>query len=77
MKSISHDTISALLRNAEKWAVANPGREYRKILMIEGGEYSLVSDRMFDETCLPSQWVGEVFAVKEAGEPVYSSFNES
>jgi len=67
--------ISSFLNRAEKWAVANPGRTYRKTVIRDNGSLSLVSRTIYEEMCIESEYVGEVFAVKEPGKQVYSSFS--
>lgn len=66
--------VRSFLSRAEKWAIANPGQEYRKTLIEEDGVLCLVSRGMYEETCVESQYRGEIFAIKEKGSAVYSSF---
>ncbi len=67
--------INAAIKRAERWAIQNPGQSYRKIVIRENGSYSLVSGAFFDEACSSSDWVGELFAIKEPRSAVYSAFN--
>jgi len=66
--------ISCFLNRAEKWAIANPGQEFRKTVVRDNGYFSLISRWMYEETCLESEYEGEIFAIKEPGKAVYSSF---
>ena len=67
--------ISAALKRAEHWAIQNPGQSYRRIVIRENGSYSLVTGAFFDEACSSSDWIGELFAIKEPRTAVYSVFN--
>lgn len=67
--------IGRMLRNAERWAIANPGREYRRTVVKDDGQLAVVSRTFYEEACSESEYVGELFAVKTPGEAVYSSFN--
>lgn len=66
--------IASFLTRAEKWAIAHPGQEYRKTVIDDEGSLSLVPRWLYEETCLESEYRGEVFAIKENGKAVYSSF---
>lgn len=65
--------LSAIKARAERWAIANPGREFRKTIIHDQGSLSLVSRWFYEEACSESDYYGEVFAIKEPGRPVYSS----
>lgn len=71
---------AVLVARAERWAEANPGREYRKTVIWDDQDrltLSTVSRWFYEEACMESDYFGEVFALKEAGKPVYSSLEVS
>ena len=72
----TENQIGNMLKRAEMWAIANPGREYRKTVIRDEGGLSLVSRWFYEEACSESDYVGEVFAIKESGSAVYSSFEQ-
>lgn len=75
-QNIDYKWIGARLRHAEKWAIANPGKEYRKTVIHERwNDMEIVSRWMYEENYLESEYVGELFAIKENGKAVYSSFS--
>ncbi len=74
-KRITSKEIGNLLARAERWAIANPGQEYRKTVVDDEGGIALVSRWFYEEACSESEWIGEVFAIKEPGRAVYSSFD--
>ena len=70
------ETINYFLKRAEKWALSNPGQEFRKTVVRDSddGSFTLVSRWYYEEACMESDYAGEVFAIKEPGRGVYSSF---
>lgn len=69
----AHPRIARIIARAERWAESNPGREYRKTLVRDDGDVAVVDRWFYEEACLESEYIGEVFAIKEPGRAVYSS----
>ena len=67
--------IRAFLKDAEKSALKSPGVSYRRIVVRENLTLCLVHPQSVDGFFMPSEIVGEIFAVKDKGSAVYSSFN--
>lgn len=71
--------IERIKARARAWAEAHPGEEYRKTVIREDAEapaaFAVVSRWFYEEACLERDYVGEVFALKEAGRPAYVSFD--
>lgn len=77
MSARRKEAIARFIARAEKWALAHPGEEYRKTIVTDDVDgFCAVSRWFYEEACLESEYVGEVFAIKEPGKPVYSSFDE-
>lgn len=66
--------IKAFLKRAEKWALANPGQSFRRTVIFDNGALSMVTRAMYEETCIESEYRGEIFAIKEPRKVVYSNF---
>ena len=71
--------IDRIKARARKWAEAHPGEEYRKTVIRDDPEASaglcVVPRWFYEETCEERDYVGEVFAIKEAGRACSVSFD--
>ena len=78
MENKNRIQIGKFLERARTWALANPGKEYRKTVIWDDCDgLCLVNRWYYEEACLESEWVAEIFAIKEPGQAVYSSVDYS
>lgn len=73
MSAATKAQCAALIEKAKRWALAHPGEEYRKTVIYDEDRLACVSRWFYEEACVESEYFGELFAIKEAGRPVYAS----
>lgn len=76
MKTESQQIV-AIMRRIERLAIERNGQSIRRILVNLGGFIDSISPQQFEGNYLPSEYVGEIFAIGENGRMIYFSFERA